>query len=264
MKQNNTYTLKSFPASRLFTMDIGKLGLKKHHIKAVIEIDVTDSREKIKRKRQETGDKISFTSWIIKCISTAVNKHNDVHAIKKGKNKILIFNDIDITLIVEKKLEGTLVPLPLVIRNVGNKSIVQIANEIDNAKNKNMNDKNYVFNNNNRLINFFLLLPQPVRLLIWNKLLANPFRVKNMMGTIGVTSVGMMGKVNGWFIPFSIHPLSFALGSIVNKPGVVNKNVEIREFIEMTILIDHDVVDGAPAARFVSYLVDLIEKGEGL
>jgi len=32
----------------------------------------------------------------------------------------------------------------------------------------------------------------------------------------------------------------------------------------MTVLIDHDVVDGAPAARFVSRLAELVENGYGL
>ncbi|HCL57564.1 MAG TPA: hypothetical protein DHW82_11230 [Spirochaetia bacterium] len=40
-----------------------------------------------------------------------------------------------------------------------------------------------------------------------------------------------------------------------------NDRIEIREFLQATLLIDHDVIDGAPAARFVSRLVDLIENG---
>ncbi len=42
--------------------------MKKHHIKAIIELDVTDSRIKLKKIRSETGEHISFTSWIIKRI----------------------------------------------------------------------------------------------------------------------------------------------------------------------------------------------------
>jgi pyruvate/2-oxoglutarate dehydrogenase complex dihydrolipoamide acyltransferase (E2) component len=84
------------------------------------------------------------------------------------------------------------------------------------------------------------------------------------MGTVLVTSLGMIGKVNGWLIPYSIHPVCFALGSVVKKPSVVKNNISIREFLEITILIDHDVIDGAPATRFVSKLSKLIENGYGL
>ncbi len=110
-------------------------------------------------------------------------------------------------------------------------------------------------------LKFYALLPQFIRLWIWKLLLSNPMRIKKMMGTVVVTSVGMMGTVKGWFIPYSIHPLCFALGAIIKKPGVNNGNIEVREMLEMTILIDHDVIDGAPAARFVARLAELVEGG---
>lgn len=263
----NEFIIKSFPASRQFTLDVGKIGMQKHHIKALIEFDVTDSRIKIKNKRRESGKKISFTSWILKCISQAVYEHKEVHALRKGKNKLVIFNDIDISILVEKKIENDLVPIPLVIRKTNEISISDIYNEIEMAKKENINDsKNYVIENNKKKASIYLfsLLPQFLRLFIWRILLSNPYRVKKMMGTVVVTSLGMIGIVNGWLVPFSIHPVCFALGSIVKKPGIVHNKIEIREFIEIAILIDHDVIDGAPAARFVNKLSELIEKGYGL
>ena len=267
-KQNNKdFIIKKFPSSRQFTFDVGKIGLKKHHIKALIEIDVTDSRKKIKDKRNETGIRISFNSWLFKCIGRAVYEHKQVQAIRKGKNKLFIFNDIDMSIVVEKRVNGELVPIPLVIRNINKISITDIYNEIEQAKNKVIgNEKDYVIEKNRKKepIKIFALLPQFIRLFFWKIFLSNPVRVKKMMGTVIVTSVGMIGKVHGWIIPYSIHPVCFALGSIVKKPGIVNNNIEIREFLEMTILIDHDVIDGAPSARFVARLSELIEKGYDL
>jgi pyruvate/2-oxoglutarate dehydrogenase complex dihydrolipoamide acyltransferase (E2) component len=40
--------------------------------------------------------------------------------------------------------------------------------------------------------------------------------------------------------------------------------IEIREFVDLTISIDHDVVDGAPIARFVNDFRNLIESGYSL
>jgi pyruvate/2-oxoglutarate dehydrogenase complex dihydrolipoamide acyltransferase (E2) component len=34
--------------------------------------------------------------------------------------------------------------------------------------------------------------------------------------------------------------------------------------LNLTIIFDHDVIDGAPAARFARRLVELIESGYGL
>ena len=84
------------------------------------------------------------------------------------------------------------------------------------------------------------------------------------MGSVVLTSVGMMGNVHGWFIHTSIHPISFGVGSIIKKPRVIKDQIEIREILYMTVLIDHDVIDGAPMARFISKLSKNIESGYGL
>jgi len=248
-------------------MDAGRIGLNKHHIKALIEIDVTEPRNIIKSKRALPGTKISFTSWIIKCIAAALSEHKEVHAFRKGINKLVIFNSIDISILIEKKVDGIPVPLPLVIRDANGKGLDVIYNEIENAKNKAIDERSgYVIGRSRRFdpLTLFALLPQFIRLFAWRIILASPHRANSMMGSAVVTSVGMAGNADGWIIPFSIHPVCFALGSIVKKPGVVNDTVEIREYLKMTILMDHDVVDGAPAARFVSRLVELIETGYGL
>lgn len=43
------YTTQIFPKSRIATLDISKIGKKKHHIAALLEIDVTASRVRFKK-----------------------------------------------------------------------------------------------------------------------------------------------------------------------------------------------------------------------
>jgi hypothetical protein len=38
----------------------------------------------------------------------------------------------------------------------------------------------------------------------------------------------------------------------------------IREYLCVTVSMDHDIIDGAPAARFVQRLKELVEGGYGL
>ena len=44
----------------------------------------------------------------------------------------------------------------------------------------------------------------------------------------------------------------------------VADRIEPREILNLTVMLDHDVIDGAPATRFIHRLVDLIESGSGL
>jgi hypothetical protein len=115
-----------------------------------------------------------------------------------------------------------------------------------------------------RLEKLYYFLPGFVRRCIWSYVLKHPKIAFRYMGNVAFTTVGTIGNVNGWFIPTSIHPVCFGTGAIVKKPKVVNDTVEIREILNMTILLDHDVIDGAPMARFISELSKNVENAAGL
>jgi len=92
-------------------------------------------------------------------------------------------------------------------------------------------------------------------------MLSRPFLAYKKIGNVAITSIGMMGNVKGWFIPISVHPICFGISTINKKPVVVNDQIVIREMLNMTVLIDHDVIDGAAMARFIHQLSKNIEKG---
>lgn len=72
-----------------------------------------------------------------------------------------------------------------------------------------------------------------------------------MAGTVGLTSVGMFGKDHsGRGISTGTHGLDQVVGSMFWKPALVEGNIVPRQMFNQTILFDHDVIDGAPAARF--------------
>jgi len=79
-----------------------------------------------------------------------------------------------------------------------------------------------------------------------------------------VSAVGMFGDGGGWGIPLPTFTLTVTLGGIAVKPGVVDGRIEIREYLDVTLSFDHDVIDGAPAARFTQRFKELIETGYGL
>ncbi len=75
----------------------------------------------------------------------------------------------------------------------------------------------------------------------------------------------MFGKGHsGWGIATTPHSLGLVVGSMAQKPAVVEGRIEPRKILNLTVVFDHDVIDGAPAARFTKRLVELIESGYGL
>lgn len=258
------YNIREFPASRIATIDVGAIGKEKHHMCALIECDVTESRLKIKSLKLQ-GSRISFTGWLLKAVSLTLKEHSEAAAFLYGRKRKIIFEDINVSLLVEKTLQGTKVPIPLVIEQADRKSIADITKEIESAKNEALSDSSIVINRRISLAErLYYYLPGYVRRAIWRLMLRHPRSAYKKMGNVSFTSVGMFGQIRGWFIHTSIHPVSFGIGSVVKKPVVAGNEIKIREMLQMTVLIDHDVIDGGPMFRFICDLSKAIECGRGL
>ena len=253
-----------FPKSRIATLDIGAVGKMKHHIPALLEVDITVARKKIREIRR-TGKNLSLTSWLVRVIGLSLKEYEEVSAYLSGKGSRVIFEHINVSLAVEKVINGTKVPLPVVIREVELKTAEAISKEIEAAKSQSMLEKDIVLSRQSaRYERFYYYLPGYMRRMFWRFMIRKPSLAYRQMGNVSLTSVSMMGQVNGWFVPISVHPVCFGFGGISMKPVVRRNEIVIREMLNMTILFDHDVVDGANMARFVKKLSDAIEKGEGL
>ena len=259
------YKIHKFPKSRIATIDICEIGKRKHHVTGLIELDISKSREKIREYNKHNKNKISFIAWIISVISNTMQKYETASSYLKGKNRLMIFENINVSIIVEKNLNGQKVPIPLIIEKTNEISIEAISMQINDAKNKQLSNKEIVLQKKaDRLERIYYFLPRFIRRYVWKYLLRNPKLTFKKMGNVAITSIGMMGQIKGWFIPISIHPICFGLSSIIKKPTVIKDRIEIREILNMSILLDHDVIDGAPMARFISELSKNIENGLNL
>lgn len=261
------YTI-GYPSSRQLTFDVGKIARSKHHVMALLEVDVTDAWKAVRQSRR-AGRPISFTGWLIKVIADCVALHPQAAGINCPKrNRVMIFDEVDLSIVVEKEVNGALVPLPYTIRGADRKTLEQIHAEIETAKAEFVTDESgYVLGreSNNHWMKVYTTLPQWLRMILFRAfILNNPRRVKNSMGTVMVTTTGMVGHTHGWIIPTSMHSLCLALGSLNEQPLVRKGEIEKRMVLHLTVLVDHDVIDGMPAARFVDDLVVKIESGYGL
>ncbi len=263
--KNRGYKTIEFPRSRIATFDIGAVAKTKHYVTALLEFNVADARRKIRDARKTQDARISFTGWLLKAIGETIRQHKEVAAFLYGRRKLIIFDDVDISIVVEKDLDGYKVPIPLVIRKTNEKSAAAITAEIENAKAEKFSSGRTVLNQKSGFLErAYQFFPGTLRRLAWRSMLRHPRFVFKKMGNAVFTSVGMIGQVNGWFVQTSVHPLSFGIGAITKKPVAVGKEIKIGEVLHMTVLIDHNVVDGAPMARFVDSLTKNIEGGIGL
>ncbi len=261
-KQNENYRIIPFPKVRHIFVELLNRGRRRNTIHAFIETDVSVIRDYIRRKKEETGASCSLTAYIAFCLSKALDEHKHIHAYRKGRSKLVIFEDVDIDVAIERKLKTSNAPvLPLTVRGANKKSFSDIHHEIRKAREEKVEQTN-------RSLKLYLALPRMIEQFImrifWRRYFANPFLRRKSGGMVMITAVGMFGKGIGWGLPIANHTLGLTLGGIDKKPAVIDDEIVVREFMAMTFSFDHDVVDGAPAARFIKHFRALIEKGFGL
>lgn len=257
-KKASTYTAEPYPRIRLLMADGGRLGLQKHTIHGLVEFDITQARETLRQHKAETGEALSFSAFFLSCLGKAIDQDKQMHAYRSWRNQLIIFDEVDVNMLFEVEVDGKKTIRPHILRGVNKKSLREIHTEIREFQSQHQSSQESKF------IDRFVRLPGFIRRAFLRAMFKNPQWIKDYYGTVLVSSVGMFGSGRGWGIPVPNHSLQLTLGGIGEKPAVVEHRIEVRKYMSVTVSFDHDVIDGAPAARFTQRLKRLVEKGEGL
>ena len=266
MDKIGKYEIKHFTKNRQNIVLILKEGKRRHNVHGLIDVDVTNGRNIIRDYKIKHNINISFTGWLIKCISQAISEHKIINTSRQGRRNTISFDDVDIPIPVERTINDDQITMAYIIRKANTKSVLEITKEIRDIQKEKIDFKKQVLGEN--LTSFekiILSSPLFVKKIVIFFARKNALFRKKHIGTVGVTAIGMKGKFPGWAIPLSGATAStIVVGGINKKPGVVNNKIEIREYLHLTITVDHDIVDGGPLARFVDRLIELIENNYGL
>lgn len=231
-------------------------------IHGLFEVDVTRARTAMRTHHAKTGESLSFTAFLATCLAKAVDEDKAVQAFRKGGKHLVLFEDVDINTRIERDVAGQKYVVPYIIRAANRKTFRELHNEIRAAQVADMQDVLKRF----RLFSTVptTLFRSVVRAFTWLGRM-RPQIWKETMGTVGITSVGMFGDGSGWGVPASSPTaLMMTVGGIGEKRMVASGHTAVREYLCLTISVDHNLIDGAPAARFTHRLKDLIEGGYGL
>ncbi len=252
------YNVIPFPPERWTVVDAGWQASRRHIIHGLLELDVTRPRQALRQYKEQTGQSLSFTAFIVACLAHAIDGQKMAHAYRDWRNRLVIFNEVDVVTMIEAEVDG--VAIPHILRDANHRTVYQLHDEIRAIQARPARSAQ-----RGRLASAGVHTPAFVRRLFYKMLRMDPHRMKRFAGTVIVTSVGMFGNYTGWGLGFlPMHTLGLTVGSIKQKPGVVDGRIEPREYLSLTASFDHDIVDGAPAARFSQSLSQLIESGFGL
>lgn len=260
------FTVLRVPLRQLMTIDGLDAVSPGHRTTGLVEFDVTTAARRLAALRA-AGRRVTLVSFVVSCIGQALSEHPALNSIRTGR-RVYRFEDVDVSLALEIVTPQGSYPHQVTIRRAQDKDAEAIYGEIEAARQRHgsgggasVEDRRF-----ERAVRWLSRTPRFVRIGVLRAVTRSPRRVKRWAGTTFVTSVTKFADSGGFVIPYAAGPVavSFALGGLVRRHSCVDGGHETREHLCVTVIVNHDLVDGAPAARFVQRLQQLIETAHGL
>lgn len=182
-----------------------------------------------------------------KAFSNTILKYPHFNSFISG-NKHVFLNEINVSILVERKIGDIYIPEPMVLKNVSEKDIHVINTEIREVQ-RIAKEKEEFGNLTNSWITKFI----PGFLLkTFVKLADRNVRMGVKYGKLAITSIGMFSANPICIIPHGTATVLLSVGSINER----------TKSLCLTVSFDHDILDGAPAARFMNDLIEEIKSGK--
>ncbi len=168
----------------------------------------------------------SYTDILVKAVAAALKEHPLLNSTLDGE-QIKVFEDINVGVAVATE-QGLVVP---VVHKADKKTLVEISQATKDLTEKARQGK---------------------------------LTKENLTGgTFTITNLGMY-EVD-IFIPI-INPPETAIlgiGRITETPVLVDQEIKVKPFMQLSLSFDHRVVDGAPAAQFLQKVKQILESESG-
>lgn len=258
MSTDAIYTVSKLPTGRVITNNALVVWSAHHSIHGLVEVDVTEARQRMRAHRMATGESLSMTAFVIHCFAIAVSREQGLNAVVRH-GKVYAFETVNVATMVERDVSGEKVISAVVIRNAERKTVREIHAEIRQAQTQPINSAGDITK-----LGWIEWLPGWLMRLVVRVMHSKPQAIHKFGGITGVTAVGMFTSGIGWGLPITPNTVMLTIGGIGERPAIEAGQLVERETLCLTISFDHEVVDGAPAARFVTNLKKLLSDAEGL
>lgn len=196
------------------------------HASTMDDFDVTklvEFRNQHKEVAKEQGIYLTYMPFIMKAVTIALKEFPVFNSsYDDGKEELILKKYYNLGMAVDTP-DGLIVP---VVKDTDRKSILEIAREMDELKEQ-----------------------ARTKSIPLDKL---------QNGTFTITNYGAIGASHG--IPVIKHPevAILGVGKITKKPVVVDNEIVIRDILPISLCIDHRVIDGGDAGRFLIRLRELL------
>ena len=250
-------TVRPYPVLRNFILDIMAEGRRKNTIHLLFEVELSAVRQHMAHYEQQQGERLSMTAYLTKSLADALHDHRYMQAYRHGKSRLVVFDEVDLAIMVEREVEGDLMPINIIVRNAHHKSMQQLAHELRSAKIAPIGDTGPL----TALDQQFFQLPRFLRKAVWWYVRRDPQAFKQLAGTVAVTSMGMHASGPAVVFPITPMTLTLSIGASYRSVTMQNGSPVECELLQLNFSADHDIIDGAPLMRFVEHYKQVLVSG---
>jgi pyruvate/2-oxoglutarate dehydrogenase complex dihydrolipoamide acyltransferase (E2) component len=218
----------------------------------LFDVDITTAR----RRLAEVDPPLSLTAFVVASLGRAAAAHPEVHAYRDWRGRLVQHRHVDVQTLIEVPTADGPFGLVHVVRDADIRSVDAISTELRAVK------ANPASTGSGRLLATvgpaLGRIPGLYRLMF--AVMGRSRRAHLASGTVQVTALGMFADGGGFAIaPPTLASLVVVVGGLSTRPRAVGDRVELRDILDLTVTVDHNVVDGAPATRFGADLRRLMQ-----
>ena len=244
--------VRAFPSNRRLVTAAVRAGRRIVPMHGLLEVDITEAR----RRLDQHDPPLSLTAFIVASSARAAASHPQVHAYRDLRGRLVQHRHVDVQTLVEVPTDQGPFGLVHVVRDADVRTVADISAELRAVK------ADATATRTGRLLRTVApvagRIPGLYRVIY--AVMGRSVRVHLATGTMQVTAIGMFAGGGGFAIaPPTLASLVVVVGGASTRLRAVDKRIELREVLDITVTIDHNVVDGGPATRFGAHLRNLIE-----
>jgi pyruvate/2-oxoglutarate dehydrogenase complex dihydrolipoamide acyltransferase (E2) component len=249
--------VRPFPSNRRLVTAALRAGRPKMPMYGLVDVDVTTAN----RLLASHDPPSSMTAFVVASVARAVAARPEVHVYRNWRGQLVTHRYVDVATMVEISTPQGPFAIPHVLRDADVRGVPELTAELHRVK----REPSASFSG--RWLDRFG--PSATRIpgaaAAMYAVMARSVAARQRFGTVAVTAVGMFAGGGGFGItPLSVMSVEVIVGGMSRRPRAVGGEVAIRDVLDLTLAIDHNVVDGAPAARFSAELRELLEGAAAL
>ena len=219
----------------------------------LVDVDVTRANQLLAGHQPPS----SMTAFVVASVARAAAAHPEVHAYRNWRGQLVTHHYVDVATMVEISTPQGPFAIPHVLRDADIRAVPELTAELRQVK----RDPSASFSGRwlERAAPAATRIPGTLPAMY--AVMARSVAARQRVGTVAVTAVGRMSACGAGFgiTPLSLMSLEVIVGAMSQRPRVIDGQVTIRDVLDLTLAIDHNVVDGAPAARFGAEFRALLE-----